>query len=310
MSNSLIILEKLVLLFCFIFVGFFCYRKGWLSKQGSSEISNIIVNIFNPLLMISTALSGSGSVPSSMLIQNLVLMAVFYGLMILLGPVVARLLRVKGHEKKLVTIMLVFANTAFMGIPLVESLYGAEETFYITFYALGFNLLFYTYAIQVFKRMAGDTTPFSFRSLINPGIVCVVIAMVIVLFNIQLPKMAVSCITYVSDACIPLTMIITGCALAQIDLRKVFTDVRLYVFSFFQLLLIPAAAAFIMHRSGGMGFDSTLVGIFILLYGMPNGSMPVIACESYDVDADLCSRGYALTTLLSLFTIPFVTMFI
>ena len=59
-----------------------------------------------------------------------------------------------------------------------------------------------------------------------------------------------------------------------------------------------------------MGFDSTLVGIFILLSGMPNGSMPVIACESYDVDADLCSRGYALTTPLSLFTIPFVTMFV
>ena len=65
-----------------------------------------------------------------------------------------------------------------------------------------------------------------------------------------------------------------------------------------------------LHRSDGMGFDSTLVGIFILLYGMPNGSMPVIACESFDVDADLCSRGYALTTLLSLFTIPFVTMFV
>ena len=77
-----------------------------------------------------------------------------------------------------------------------------------------------------------------------------------------------------------------------------------------KLLLIPAAAALVLHRNGGMGFDSTLVGIFILLYGMPNGSMPVIACESFDVDADLCSRGYALTTLLSLFTIPFVTMFV
>ena len=199
------------------------------------------------------------------------------------------------------TIMLVFANTAFMGIPLVESLYGSEETFYITFYALGFNLLFYTYAIQVFKRMSGDKSPFRFKDLVNPRIICVLLAMILVLFPIHLPEITVKCITYVSDTCIPLSMIITGCALAQINLKRVFTDVRLYVFSLFQLLL---------NRSGGMGFDSTLVGIFILLYGMPNGSMPVIACESFDVDADLCSRGYALTTLLSLFTIPFVTMFV
>ena len=43
-------------------------------------------------------------------------------------------------------------------------------------------------------------------------------------------------------------------------------------------IAVTAAAALVLHRSGGMGFDSTLVGIFILLYGMPNGSMPVIAC--------------------------------
>ena len=83
MSDSLIILEKLVLLFCFIFVGFFCFRKGWLTKQGTSEISNLIVNVFNPLLMISTALSGSGSIPKNLMAQNLILMALFYGLMIL-----------------------------------------------------------------------------------------------------------------------------------------------------------------------------------------------------------------------------------
>lgn len=147
----------------FIFVGFFCFRKGWLTKQGTSEISNLIVNVFNPLLMISTALSGSGSIPQNLMAQNLILMALFYGLMILLGPVVAKLLRVQGNDRKLVTIMRVFANTAFMGIPL--------------------------------------------------------------------------------------SMIITGCALAQIDLKRVFTDVHLYVFSLFQLLLslftIPFVTMFV-----------------------------------------------------------------
>lgn len=147
----------------FIFVDFFCFRKGWLTKQGTSEISNLIVNVFNPLLMISTALSGFGSIPQNLMAQNLILMALFYGLMILLGPVVAKLLRVQGNDRKLVTIMLVFANTAFMGIPL--------------------------------------------------------------------------------------SRIITGCALAQIDLKRVFTDVHLYVFSLFQLLLslftIPFVTMFV-----------------------------------------------------------------
>ena len=43
---------------------------------------------------------------------------------------------------------------------------------------------------------------------------------------------------------------------------------------------------------------------------MPNGSMPVIACENFGIDSDLSSRGYALTTILSLFTLPVVTLLI
>ena len=310
MSNSIVIFEKLVLLFCFIFIGFYCFRKEWLSKQGTSELSKMVVNIFNPLLMISTALSGSSNIPTKLLIQNTILMAVFYAITIVLGPVVAHLMGVHGNDRRLVTIMLVFANTAFIGIPMVESLFGEEETFYITFYALGFNLLFYTFAMHSLKKMAGDTSPFTLKSMINPGVLCVLAAIVIVAFHVELPNLAVQCITYVSDACIPLTMIITGCALAQTNLKRVFTDWRLYVFSAFQLLIIPIAVALLVHQFGAMGFDTTLVGIFILLYGMPNGSMPVIACESFDLDADLCSRGYALTTLLSLVTLPIVTMFI
>ena len=307
MSNSIVIFEKLVLLFCFIFIGFYCFRKQWISKQGTSELSRMVVNIFNPLLMISTALSGSSNIPTRLLIQNTILMAAFYGIAIVLGPLVARLMGVHGDDR---TIMLVFANTAFVGIPMVESLFGEKETFYITFYALGFNLLFYTFAIHSLKKMAGDTSPFTLKSMVNPGVLCVIAAILIVAFHIELPDLAVQCIAYVSDACIPLTMIITGCALAQTNLKRVFTDWRLYVFSAFQLLISPIAVALLVHQFGAMGFDTTLVGIFILLYGMPNGSMPVIACESFDLDADLCSRGYALTTLLSLVTLPIVTMFI
>ncbi len=310
MSNSIIILEKLVLLFCLIFVGFFCFRKEWLTKQGTAELSTVVVNIFNPLLMVSTALGGVGSISRSMIIQDAILTAVFYGLTLLLGPLVSKLMGVVGNEQKIVTIMLVFANTAFIGIPMVESLYGENQTFHITFYALGFNLLFYTYATHTLKKMAGDTTPFTIRSLLNPGLACVFIALLIIVFNIHLPSIAVSCIDYVSDACIPLTMIITGCSLAQCDLKRVFNDVRLYVFALFQLLVVAIAVAFIVRHFDGLGFDPTVLGIFVLLYGMPNGSMPVIACESYNLDADLCSRGYALTTLLSIFTLPIVTMFI
>ena len=47
--------------------------------------------------------------------------------------------------------MLIFSNLGFMGIPIIEELYGRGAIFYVALYTLVYNILFYTYGIYLFE---------------------------------------------------------------------------------------------------------------------------------------------------------------
>ena len=60
MGNSLVIFQKLLVLFGFMLIGSFSYRKKWISDQSGSQISGLIVNVFNPALIISGVTGAQG----------------------------------------------------------------------------------------------------------------------------------------------------------------------------------------------------------------------------------------------------------
>ena len=53
MGNSWIIFQKLLVLFGFMLLGTLGYKRRWISDEGASQISRLIVNIFNPALIIT-----------------------------------------------------------------------------------------------------------------------------------------------------------------------------------------------------------------------------------------------------------------
>ena len=61
MQNSFIIFQKLLVLFGFMLIGYLSYKKKWISDDTSSQISGLIVNIFNPALIISGVIGSVGN---------------------------------------------------------------------------------------------------------------------------------------------------------------------------------------------------------------------------------------------------------
>ena len=98
-------------------------------------------------------------------------------------------------------------------------------------------------------------------------------------------------------------MIVIGMALARVSLRSLFTDVRLLLFSCIKLLVVPVLG---MLLAGQLIADEVLRGVFMVMLATPVGSMTAMLAEQYGGDTDLTGRGVALTTLLSVVTIPIV----
>ncbi len=82
-----------------------------------------------------------------MVAENLVLVAVFFLVLILLSRLFTKIMRLEPGEVNSYRLMMIFPNLGFMGIPLVRSLYGEEAVIFVAFYIVGYNLLVYSYGI-------------------------------------------------------------------------------------------------------------------------------------------------------------------
>ena len=57
--DSLVIFQQLLVLLGLMSLGFYSHKRGWMTDSVSKSISAMVVNIFNPMIMLSGAVSRS-----------------------------------------------------------------------------------------------------------------------------------------------------------------------------------------------------------------------------------------------------------
>ena len=57
-----IIFGQMLVLLTMMLVGAFVYKKKWLGEEGSANISKLVVNVFNPILVISGVLGDTDAI--------------------------------------------------------------------------------------------------------------------------------------------------------------------------------------------------------------------------------------------------------
>ena len=143
MQNSFIIFQKLLVLFGFMLIGYLSYKKKWISDDTSSQISGLIVNIFNPALIISGVIGSVGNGNWNLVIMDLILAVILFVVLILISPAFVRILGVKKDERNIYAVMLIFSNLGFYGGFRSLKNYTVEELFfYVALYTLVYNILF------------------------------------------------------------------------------------------------------------------------------------------------------------------------
>ena len=87
--SAVIVLQQMLVLFSMIAIGVFLWKKNWIDVKGQKALSKMVVNIFNPLLLIYS-ISGYDFEKSTMNVgQNMVFVIVYFVLLFLMGFVVA-----------------------------------------------------------------------------------------------------------------------------------------------------------------------------------------------------------------------------
>lgn len=310
-----VVLGQMFVLFGMMLCGYFVYKIGWMTEDATARLSKLVVNVFNPILVINGVLGQSGTGSYDKIVSNLILVVVYFAILILFSFVLLWILRPKRELKSLYQVMSIFSNLGFMGIPVIRSIYGDEAIIYVAFYILAYNLLVYTYgeyltrkaacADEVLRKQNGSG--FSLKKIINAGVVASIAAILIFASGIKTPEYINTFCNYMGNTTIPLSMMLIGMSVAKEDLRKMFDDVRIYIFVLIRMVLLPIGLIFAFRS---LPIDNVVFGIFIIEFGMPVGSIISLMAKENGADAEYCTKGVVLSTLASIITIPIICGFL
>lgn len=289
---------QMLSLLIMIGTGFFAAKKGMMDEHTNSQMSRMIVNIFNPLLILSGCANSVGQVSLETMGTVGVIALGMFGIFIGTGMLLSRFFDREPGQRKIFQMMFVFSNLGFIGIPVVSSILGEEYVVYVTEFLLIYTLVFYTYGIAL---MDGSFSLSSLKSMVNPGTVSGIAALLVILLGIHLPGFLLTAVTYLGNVTSPMALVAVGFTLAHSDWKKIFGQPRLYVFSALKLLILPLAMLPLLRL---VTREQALISVCMVMFGMPIGNMPLILGTQKGIDGTTCSAAIILTTLLCVFTIP------
>ena len=291
-----ILIKQVFIMFVLMAIGFVAYRKQILSNQGTKDIGKLLLNVAIPMIVISNFCVEKSAEKTAELFES----ALLSFLCMVLSVAFAYLVY---HKKdRIAEFSAAFSNAGFIGIPLVQAIFGSGAVFYISVMIVLINVLQWTYGVYT---ITDDKSVMDFKKIMkNPLILSVGIGIVIYFLNIRLPKIAMDIISSISAINTPLAMIVSGVYLAQSDLLNAMRKKDAWLLSLSRLIVIPLIVMLVFRF---LPFGSTAMKLSILLAGAcPVGSNVAVFAQQYDKDYRKGVEYVCVSTLLSILALPLV----
>ncbi|RHQ85748.1 AEC family transporter [Coprobacillus sp. AF21-8LB] len=300
--DIMVVFQTMLKLFLLLVLGFVLFKCHIFDEYTNKKISALIVNVASPMLIISSIAGVEGNDKSIVFLMIGAGILMYIGF-IILGKIINRIFPFPKKDWPVYECMVVFANTGFMGYPVLLDVFGQEAVFYASLIHMAFNFFVYTYAIMCLTK--GDDSEFklNFKQLLTPGIVLIFVGIFIYLFDIQLPSVLMDTINSVGSLTAPLSMMMIGSSLAVYPIKDSFTDWRSYVFAFVRLIIVPFVTMIVCRL---LHINPYYANITIITNAMPVGSMVLMLATQYNANIKIVTRNIVVSTLLSVITIPIV----
>ncbi|MBR6766140.1 MAG: AEC family transporter [Clostridia bacterium] len=298
-DTLLLTLEKIFVLFVFMFVGYFISRKGLVPKESTKTLSYIGTNVFFPAYLIKNL---SANFTKEKLSTDLPLF--LWGIVFLAAVLVAALLlsrlfkKSKIHQNTLIYIF-AFSNYGYFGYPVMEKVFG--EGFVSKTIVFAITSTIAIASLGYFLLMGKGKSVI--KTLLSPTIIAIFIGGALGLSGIKLPSFCQDLLSTAGNCMSPVSMLLTGFVLGRFSLKQMFNSPCAYLVSGIRLALMPALAIAVLLLAGVRGY---LLAIPVIVCAMPVGMNTVLFTEAGGRDSSEGARICFISYVMGIITIPIV----
>lgn len=296
------ILTSLIKIFILILPGLLFRKKEIITVEQNGGLSGIVVNLTWPCLVIDAMQIPFDSQVMADSARITAVTLIIFAVLAVAGFPLVKLLRVSKTKQYLIVFMLLFGNTGFIGLPVIKALYGTDALFYAAIVEVVNDILLFTAGILLIQLSAGAKLRMDPKQIISPGLVGVFIGLAMFLLNIQLPEVIAQPIEMVGDATTPLTMFVIGGQLAELKLKEIAGDWKVYGVIFMRLMIIPLIALGVVKLC--MGEFTLLEKVIVISFAMPAAAASAIFSQQYKGEEVFATKSVLMTTVCSIITIP------
>lgn len=299
------VLNLAVRLALLLLTGLFIRKIGLVDKSFQTQLSKFLMNVCLPCLIINSL---NVDFSRTELLNCAVIMGVAVIVLVLLFVLgqAGFLLFKKTSYGRVLRYGTVFPNFTFFGMPVAESLYGAQGLFYFTVLTLPIRLAYYSSAgILLGGKHEKKGAKTRLKEFFSAPIIGVLIGLLLFVTQLELPQPLTETIAALGSITSPLGMVLCGLILGDVELKGLLGHPSMFALTLFKNFLAPALVLLVLML---LPVDELIIRVAIIYCAAPVASLLSMFTLRYtDGDTQAAAQASANTftsTMLAVLTLP------
>ncbi|MBO5652741.1 MAG: AEC family transporter [Clostridia bacterium] len=241
MAVFLATLSPLLMLFLCIAIGFTLKKTNVLPDGAGRVIAKLETWVFVPALNFMTMVRFCTPATLTTHATNVVLGSFSVLIAMAMALVLCRfLVQKKCAERNVYCYALTFANSGYLGDPIVLALFGEGILSYYKLFCLPINLIIYTWGVGLLTPVKEGDSPF--KRLLNAPTIATILGIVCGLAGVEsyMPSFLTSTLDGLKACMGPCGMLLAGVTIARYDFLGMLKKKKVYLATALRLLVLPA----------------------------------------------------------------------
>ena len=213
-----------------------------LGDNANKVLTNLVMNLCLPCMIIKS-MSGAFSIEELKNCGFLIIAAIItWGVTFALGQIVY-IISGRTEYGQLLRFGMIYTNFTFVGVPVMEALYGDIGVFYFMVFLVPIRMVYYSTAEAFLAPRGFHSAKKTFlqklKGWFSPPVVAVFIGLILYVTQLHLPTPITNVINSLGACSSPLGMLLCGVVLAGYNLKSLIKP-KFIIFPIIRNILLPA----------------------------------------------------------------------